>query len=124
MRLLVDASIWIDHLRQPEPALATALRRDQALLHPFTLGEIALGSLGNRQKLLRELALRLQPRLATEAEVLTMVEQHHLYAKGIGWIDAHLLAATLITPRARLWTRDKRLMAAAKELCVSAHFAN
>jgi predicted nucleic acid-binding protein len=124
MRLIVDASIWIDHLRQPEPALALALRRDHALMHPFTLGEIALGSLGNRQRVLRELALRLQPRLATEVEVLAMVEQHQLYGKGIGWVYAHLLASALITPDTRLWTRDKRLMAGAQSLGVAAHFAS
>ncbi|WP_374942419.1 type II toxin-antitoxin system VapC family toxin [Sphingomonas sp.] len=124
MRLIVDASIWIDHLRQPEPALSIALRRDYALMHPFTLGEIALGNLGNRQKVMRELALRLQPRLARDAEVLAMVDQHHLHGRGIGWVDAHLLASTVLTSDTRLWTRDKRLMEAARELGVAAHLAN
>lgn len=124
MRLVVDASIWIDHLRRPEPELALALRRDHALIHPFTIGEIALGGLRDRRATLDELALRLRPRVAAEDEVLAMVERHDLHAKGIGWVDAHLLAATLLTAEARLWTRDKRLNEAARALGVAAHLAN
>lgn len=124
MRLLVDAAIWIDHLHRPDLELARALKRDRALIHPFTIGEIALGSLRDRQAILAELGLRLQPRFATDAEVRAMVEEHTLYGAGIGWVDAHLLASTLLTPETRLWTRDKRLHAAAKRLEVAAKPVN
>lgn len=124
MWLLVDAAIWIDHLRRPDLALARALKSDRALIHPFTIGEIALGGLRDRQAVLLELNLRLRPRIASDQEVLAMIEEHALHGLGIGYVDAHLLASTLLTPEARLWTRDKRLQAAAERLGVAAKPVN
>lgn len=123
-RLLVDSAIWIDHLRRPEPTLVRALRARRALIHPFTIGELALGNLRDRAAVLRELALRLRPRVAGDGEVLQMIEEHGLYGVGIGWVDAHLLASTLLTPETQLWTRDKRLLAAAERLGVAAKPVN
>lgn len=124
MKLLVDAAIWIDHLRRPDLALARALKGDRALIHPFTIGEIALGSLRDRSALLLELNLRQRPRIASDDEVLAMIDEHTLFGTGIGYIDAHLLASTLITPDTHLWTRDKRLHAAAERLGIAAKPTN
>lgn len=96
------------------------MRVGRALIHPFTIGEIALGSLKDRASILRELSLRPRPRIARDAEVLLLIEEHALFGAGIGWVEAHLLASTLLTPEARLWTRDKRLSAAAERLAVAA----
>lgn len=118
--LVVDSSIWIDHLRQPELDLARALRSRSVRMHPFVLGEIALGSLANREAVLRSLgSLRSAP-IAQHAEVMELIEREKLYGIGIGYVDAHLLAWTLILRAARLWTRDKRLRAAAERLGVAA----
>lgn len=124
MWLLVDAAIWIDHLHRPDLNLSRALKRDIALIHPFTIGEIALGSLRDRPAILGELNLRLRPKIAADKEVLALIEGHQLHGSGIGWVDAHLLASTLITPETRLWTRDKRLGAAAERLGIAAKPAN
>ena len=112
--IVVDSSIWVDHIRTGEPLLATLLMREQALMHPHALGEIALGSLKNRERVLtRFLRLRV-PNVAKEGHVLHLIEQHKLWATGIGYTDAHLLASTLLTAGALLWTRDKRLKAQAE----------
>lgn len=120
MRFLIDSAIWIDHLRRVEPELVDALRARRALIHPFTIGEIAMGSIGDRAVVLRELALRPRPRVARDSEVLAMVEERRLHGSGIGWVDAHLLAATALTPETLLWTRDKRLSAAAERMGLAA----
>lgn len=120
MRLIVDAAIWIDHLRRSDLALVRALKENRALVHPFTIGEVALGSLGNRRAVLLELSLLLRPQIATDKEVLAMIEDHALYGTGIGYVDAHLLASTMLTPDAGLWTRDRRLGAAAERLGIAA----
>lgn len=119
MRLLADSSVWIDHIRKPNEALARALRRRRILTHPFVIGEIGMGSIARRTEILAALA-RLRP--ATTAglgEVMELVERHRLFGTGLGFIDAHLLAAALLTPETKLWTRDRRLRAAAERLEVA-----
>ncbi|MGB4063120.1 MAG: type II toxin-antitoxin system VapC family toxin [Azonexus sp.] len=114
--ILVDTSIWIDHLRQRNERLSKLLNQGQVLAHPFVIGELALGSLQNRVAILGALQDLPQAPVATEGEVLSFIEQNTLYGMGIGYIDAHLLAAVRLSPGTALWTRDKRLLAAATGL--------
>ena len=114
--ILVDTSVWIDHLRAKDDDLVELLHRDQVLIHPFVLGELALGNLSNRAAVLN--SLREMPRtpVATDDEVLHFIDQSNLYGIGIGYIDAHLLAAVRLLPGTMLWTRDRRLLAAGQRL--------
>ena len=118
--ILVDTSIWIDHLHRPEPALVEFLARAQVCTHPMIVGELALGSLRNRVTVLRLLADLPCTPVATPAEVLLFVELHGLHGLGLSLVDAHLLAALRLSSRDRLWTRDRRLRQAAKDLGVAA----
>jgi predicted nucleic acid-binding protein len=121
--ILVDTPVWVDHLRAGDPALAELLERTAVLAHPWVTGELALGRLSQRQEILRLLDALPQAEVATPAEVAVLIERHRLYGLGIGYVDAQLLAATLLTAGARLWTRDKRLAGAAARLDVVAEVA-
>lgn len=114
--ILVDSSVWIDHLRVGDAALAERLELGIVLGHPFVLGELACGRLRNRSEILMLLADLPQAVPAADAEVLAMIERHRLMGRGIGYVDAHLLASTLLTPEAALWTRDRRLANIARDL--------
>lgn len=114
--ILVDTSVWIDHLRSGEPALANALERGQVLMHPFVLGELACGNLQNREEVLGLLGDLPAAPTATDPEVLGLIERHNLMGRGIGYIDVHLLASAALSDLGRLWTRDRRLAAAATDL--------
>lgn len=118
--ILVDTSIWIDHLRARDDRLAQLLEAGRVLAHPFVTGELALGNLRNRDAVLGALLDLPQAGVATEPEVLRFVSEKGLFGLGIGYIDAHLLAAVLLTPGSRLWTRDQRLLAASSRLGVAA----
>ncbi|HEX3897028.1 MAG TPA: type II toxin-antitoxin system VapC family toxin [Rudaea sp.] len=117
---LVDTSIWIDHFRSGDEALAAALDRQQVLSHDFVIGEIALGNLRQRGAVLESLQNLPRASLASDVEVLAFIERHSLCDLGIGYIDAHLLASTKLTRDAVLWTRDKRLSKIAHKLMISA----
>jgi predicted nucleic acid-binding protein len=112
--ILVDTSIWIDHLRSGSPALAALLQNEVVCTHDFVIGELACGNLRNRAEVLG--LLQSLPRLsaATEDETLFFIEQQHVMGRGIGYIDAHLLAAAVIRD-IPIWTKDKRLLAIAEE---------
>lgn len=114
--ILVDTSVWIDHLRTGEPHLVALLERSQVLMHPFVLGELACGNLRRRADVLRHLGALPRSPVATDDEVLRFIEVHRLMGKGIGWIDVHLLAAVALSPGTRLWTRDRRLDTVARTL--------
>lgn len=115
--ILVDTSIWIDHLRGGGGgALARLLQHGRVLGHPAVRGEIAVGRLSDRTEILGLLANLPQATPATDAEVMTLIQSRKLFGLGIGYIDAHLLGATLLTSGARLWTRDKSLEATASAL--------
>ncbi len=114
--LLVDTSVWIDHLRKGDSALAEALENDAVIMHPHIIGELALGNLKDRFAVLSLLRNLTEAVLATDDEVQRMIEEQSLFGRGIGYTDAHLLAAVRLTPEARLWTRDKRLIAIAVDL--------
>jgi predicted nucleic acid-binding protein len=114
--IVVDTSVWVDHLRRGDAALAALLDAGRALMHPFVIGEIACGSLANRRSLLVLLQSLPMATTADADEVLAFIDKRSLHGQGIGYVDVHLLASTLLTPGATLWTRDKRLRAAAEML--------
>lgn len=114
--ILVDTSIWVDHLRVGDPKLAALLHDGQVLTHPWVIGELALGQLSRRSEILGLLRNLPQAKAATDAEVLDLIENQQLFGLGIGYVDAHLLAATMLTTGAACWTRDKRLAAVAVHL--------
>lgn len=114
--ILVDTSVWVDHLRRGDEGLAGLLERGAVLMHPFVVGEIACGSLADRQPILELLQDLPAAVVAEHGEVLPFIERHGLHGKGIGYVDVHLLASVALTDGARLWTRDKRLRLAAEEL--------
>jgi len=122
--ILVDTSVWIDHLRAGDAALTTLLEAERVLTHPFIIGELALGSLRDRQTVLD--ALRDLPAAipATDDEVQRMIDVVPLHGLGIGYVDAHLLASARLTGSSKLWTRDRRLLAAAERLQLAAHPAH
>lgn len=118
--ILVDTSIWVDHLRFGEERLVRLLDQGLVLIHPFVIGEIALGRLRQRAQIMSLLQDLPSAIVATDAEVLGFVDRDGLSGLGIGYVDAHLLAATRLTGGARLWTRDKRLSAVAARLALAA----
>jgi hypothetical protein len=118
--ILADTAIWVDHLhRGGDARMVALLDANLVLMHPHVVGEIALGSLRNRAEILRGLGEMPQAEIAREAEVLALIERHRWFGTGIGLVDAHLLASTLLTRDARLWTRDRRLHDAAERLGVA-----
>ena len=118
-RFLADSGIWIDHLRRGDPDLQHSLASEGLLGHPLVTGEIAMGSLADRAGFLQWLRRLPQATRADDDEVMGLVERRGLFSRGLGFLDAHLLASTLLTPEARLWTRDRRLSEAAAELGVA-----
>lgn len=114
--ILVDTSIWIDHLRNGNATLEQLLERGLVSAHPWVIGELALGRLARRREIIGLLTGLPQATVATTDEVLALVDRHQIYGLGIGYVDAQLLAATRLTPDAALWTGDKRLAAAASRL--------
>jgi predicted nucleic acid-binding protein len=118
--ILADTSIWIDHLRAGDERLVARLNAGQVLSHPFVAAELALGNLGRRGDVLGALGRLPQAAVASDAELLGFIDNHRLWGQGIGLVDVHLLAATALTPDARLWTRDRRLEAAAEALGMAA----
>ncbi|MGV8900304.1 MAG: type II toxin-antitoxin system VapC family toxin [Burkholderiaceae bacterium] len=122
--ILVDTSVWIDHLRHGDSGLTALLNAGQVLAHRFVTGELALGNLQNRDMVLGSLQELPQAVVATDEEVMRFIAQHALFGIGIGYIDAHLLAAVRLSPGALLWTRDKRLLAASARLGLSANLTH
>lgn len=120
MELLVDTSVWVDHLRKDDPLLVEALVDNRVAMHPHILGEISLGSLRNRQTVLSLLENLPQTPTATDREVQTLIERRRLFGRSIGYVDAHLLAAASLAPGLAIWTRDKRLMGVAGDLSLLA----
>jgi predicted nucleic acid-binding protein len=118
--ILADTSVWVDHFRSPEPALAELVETSQLVMHPFVVGELAMGSLADRKLRLRLWAAMPTLPIVPLQEVLVLVETRRLYSRGIGYPDAGLLAASLVTPNTLLWTRDRRLSDIARELGVQA----
>ena len=121
--ILVDSSIWVDHLRERDETLADLLNSGRVLAHPFVIGELALGNLRQRDVVLGDLQDLPQARVITDHEILHFIGGRQLFGLGIGYVDVHLLAAVRLTLGASLWTRDKRLHAVAQQLGLAAGFA-
>jgi len=117
--ILVDTSVWVDHLQAGNKTVAGLLDAGRVLVHPFVIGELALGNLRHRRTLLAYLQDLPQANAATDPEVLHFIEQHDLAGVGIGYVDVHLLASTCLTAGSSLWTRDKRLLSVAERLGVA-----
>ncbi len=119
MRVLVDTSVWVDHFRQGSLPLVGLLERDAVMMHPMVLGELACGTPPSRTQTLADLQ-RLQPaQQASIREVMAFVEHGQLFGLGCGLVDLSLLASTLMTPGASLWTLDKRLASLAERFGVA-----
>ena len=116
--MLADTSVWIQHLRKGEPALRGRLVEGLILMHPFVAGELACGNLRNRTAILSDLQTLPPAVLASNAEVLRLLEDRQLWGRGLGWVDLHLLASAMLS-KCEFWTLDKRLAQAAKELGLS-----
>lgn len=117
--ILVDTTVWIDHLRVGDAELAALLNGSLVLMHPFVLGELACGNLRNRIEVLALLKDLPRAAVATDEEVLFFIERHALMGRGIGYVDSHLLAAATLGDRVRVWTRDKRLRMLAYALALA-----
>ena len=110
MTVLVDTSVWVDHFRRPNAVLAELMGLDQVLTHPLVVGELACGTAPEpRLRTLGDMALLLPADQAAPAEVRDFIEREALFGLGCGLIDLTLLASTLMTASAQLWTMDKRL---------------
>lgn len=117
--ILVDTSVWIDHLRNNNVTLVNLLNTGQVLIHPFVIGELALGNLRQRDAILDTLNNMQSVKIAKDEETIRFINQHKLYGLGIGYIDAHLLTSVRLTPGTLVWSKDKRLRAAANRLEMS-----
>ena len=116
--IILDTSVWIDHLRNREEEVEFLLKRQQILVHPFVIGEIALGSMPHYDLVLQSLSELPQATVASNLETLFLIKQHSLMGSGIGYVDAHLLASAKLAEGTRLLTRDKRLAKIAEALGV------
>lgn len=116
--ILVDTSVWIQHLRVGDPQLVEELNAGRVCVHPFVIGEIACGQIAHRAEVLDLLGHLPAVTAATNNEALAFLEKRALMGRGIGFVDVHLLASAALT-EVRLWTRDKRLAMVAEELRVA-----
>jgi predicted nucleic acid-binding protein len=117
--VLVDTSVWVDHFRKDNSRLRSLLMDGQVLCHPFVIGELACGSLKRRDSILGLLSILPVAPQVQHDEVMHLIASRRLWGKGIGWIDAHLLTATLLS-RSTLWTLDRCLGRIAGELKIAA----
>jgi predicted nucleic acid-binding protein len=116
--ILVDTSVWIDHLRKRDEKLFNLLNEGEVCIHPFIIGEIACGNLNNRNEIIHLLKALPEVLIANDDEVLHVIEKRQLYGKGLGYIDIHLLASSLINS-VPIWTKDKRLSSVNSELNIT-----
>jgi predicted nucleic acid-binding protein len=121
--ILVDTSVWIDHLRKPEVKLQELLHNDEVVTHPLVRLELALGSIAKREKVLSDLSLLPQVPVAETNELFTLLERRKLYSRGIGVTDLHLIASSFIDESLSIWTRDRRLGEIAEEFGLRAAFS-
>lgn len=114
--ILVDTSVWIDHLRVGEPALSQLLERSLVLSHPWVVGEVALGGVPPAHAAMRLMTRLPQATVATHSEIMVALDAHSLTGSGIGYVDVQLIASTLLTEGSKLWTKDRRLAGVAVRL--------
>lgn len=117
--ILVDTSVWIDHFRRGIAALEHALSQGAVVIHPFVTGELACGMLKDRDRTLAGLSDLPQVIPAADDEVLALIERQRLFGRGVGLVDLHLVASTLLTPGTRLWTLDRRLLRLTQKLNIA-----
>ena len=120
MRVLVDANVWIDHLRTTDPVLVDLLERDQVCVHQSVITELALGNLKDRSIFLGALERLLIGRNVDDQGVRHFIEERRLWGRGLSAVNAALLASVVVTPGVSLWTRDKCLRQAARDVGVLA----
>jgi predicted nucleic acid-binding protein len=119
MMVLADTSIWIDHFRRGDLRLAQLLDRGEVAMHPFVVGELLLGRALGADDLMGDLNTLPKTAVASFDEVLKFISDRKLPGSGIGYVDAHLLAAAALTAETLIWTRDKRLLAVARSLSLA-----
>jgi predicted nucleic acid-binding protein len=119
LKVLVDTSIWVQHLRRGEPRLVAMLEAGEVICHPFVIGELACGQLGNRREILALMSALPQARVADQAELLHLIDEHRLYGRGLGWVDVHLLGSGLLSS-CDLWSSDKALQDASRRIGIAA----
>lgn len=119
MIVLADTSVWLDHWRSPDARLIKLLEQNRIVAHPFVIGEIALGAITPRAEILQRLRRLHATRVAQHQEVIDLIERIPLWGRGIGWVDAHLVASVLLDG-IRLWTLDRSLARVAHDLGVAA----
>ena len=117
--ILVDTSVWIDHLHATVAPLVDALEREEVVTHPFIIGELACGQLRHRDEMLDLLDALPLALVATDRETRQFIETHQMMREGVGYIDVHLLVSVMLTPAALLWTRDRKLRPIALRLGVA-----
>ena len=118
--ILVDTSVWIDHIRSAEPKLFDLLQRDVVMTHPAVIGEIALGRSKREEEIISSMSKLARAEVADDDEVLIFIRRNALAGSGIGYADAHILSSVRLTPGVTLWTRDRRLKAVAQRLGLDA----
>jgi predicted nucleic acid-binding protein len=118
--ILADTSIWIDHFRRSDPRMVRFLDRGDVVMHPFVIGELVLGYVPRIAEMIQDLDRLPKAIFAHTDEVLKFIAHRKLSGSGIGYVDVHLLAAVALAPETFLWTRDKRLHAAAHSLSLAA----
>lgn len=117
--IIADTMVWADFISRGDDRLMQLLLREATVMHPFVRGELSLGNLARRAAILADLdALPTAP-VAEHREVLSLIESVPLFGTGVGYVDAHLLVSTLLLDEGRLWTRDRRLLAAAEQLGIA-----
>ncbi len=115
--ILVDTSVWVDHLARGVSSMVSLLEEEMVSMHPFVMGELACGDIRNRKEVLHLLSRLPAAPVATEPEALAMIERRKLMGRGLGYVDVHLLASVALSG-SRIWSRDKQIAAAAAELKV------
>jgi predicted nucleic acid-binding protein len=118
--ILVDTSVWIDHINASDPLLVNLLAEERVLAHPYVIGEISLGSLRDREVVLGALLDLPCAPIATPEEIFILIEREGLFNRGVGYVDTSLLASARLQPGITIWTRDKRLNKVADELDLGA----
>ena len=113
--VLVDTSVWVEHLRRTHSRLVGLLDEGRVLLHPFIIGELACGKLENRAEILSLLRAVPSAGVAGHDEIIAFIENNRLMGKGLGYVDVHLLASAMLSD-VHLWTQDKPLARAATEI--------
>ena len=122
--ILADTSIWINHFRRADPNLVRRLNENRIVCHPFVIGELALGQIPDRLDVLSLLAELPQSEIAQHVEVMHFIDINQLFGRGIGFVDAHLLAAVRLSPGMSIWTADKRLESVAQTMGLNAEAEN